>query len=169
MFLSSYTNLKFKSCWSRPTSSILNLIPSWSYLMNTSKAGSQTMNITHLNFAYCVLLASGDLFLILYYTCFHGILPNHPTLSLSRRVQKTVLYIIPTPVRVFSFRTESINQTSLDFYLAVQIHTILVHTFKLCEKFSNSDISAKNLNFISLCWFKNSVGSKIWWNLKLAP
>ena len=26
-------------------------------------------------------------------TCFNGILPNHPTLSLSHRVQKTVLYI----------------------------------------------------------------------------
>ena len=29
----------------------------------------------------------------LYYTCFHDIPPNHPTLSLSHRVQKTVLYI----------------------------------------------------------------------------
>ena len=28
-----------------------------------------------------------------YYTCFNAILPNHPTLSLSHRVQKTVLYI----------------------------------------------------------------------------
>ena len=31
--------------------------------------------------------------LISYYTCFNAILPNHPTLSLSHRVQKTVLYI----------------------------------------------------------------------------
>ena len=29
-----------------------------------------------------------------YYTCFNAILPNHPTLSLSHRVQKTVLYIL---------------------------------------------------------------------------
>ena len=29
----------------------------------------------------------------LYYTCFSAILPNHPTLSFSHRVQKTVLYI----------------------------------------------------------------------------
>ena len=28
-----------------------------------------------------------------YYTCFNAILPNYPTLSLSHRVQKTVLYI----------------------------------------------------------------------------
>ena len=29
----------------------------------------------------------------IYYTCFNAILPNHPTLSLSHRVQKTALYI----------------------------------------------------------------------------
>ena len=36
---------------------------------------------------------TGNLFHISYYTCFNAILPNHPTLSLSHRVQKTVLYI----------------------------------------------------------------------------
>ena len=36
---------------------------------------------------------TGDLFHTWYYTCFNAILPNHPTLSLSHRVQKTVLYI----------------------------------------------------------------------------
>ena len=36
---------------------------------------------------------SGDSFLIRYYTCSNAILPNHPTLALSHRVQKTVLYI----------------------------------------------------------------------------
>ena len=36
---------------------------------------------------------TGDLFHIRYYTCFNAILPHHPTLSLSHRVQKTVLYI----------------------------------------------------------------------------
>ena len=35
---------------------------------------------------------TGDSFRIWYYTCFNVILPNHPTLSLSHRVQKTVLY-----------------------------------------------------------------------------
>ena len=29
----------------------------------------------------------------IWYTCFNDILPNHPNLSLSHRVQKTVLYI----------------------------------------------------------------------------
>ena len=36
---------------------------------------------------------TGNSFHIWYYTCFTAILPNHPTLSLSHRVQKTVLYI----------------------------------------------------------------------------
>ena len=36
---------------------------------------------------------TGNLFHIWYYTCFSAILPNHPTLTLSHRVQKTVLYI----------------------------------------------------------------------------
>ena len=36
---------------------------------------------------------TGNSFHIWYYKCFNAILPNHPTLSLSHRVQKTVLYI----------------------------------------------------------------------------
>ena len=36
---------------------------------------------------------TGNSFHIWYYTCFSAILPNHPTLSLSHRVQKTVVYI----------------------------------------------------------------------------
>ena len=45
--------------------------------------------------ASCILHQTwtGDSFLIWYYTCFNAILPNYPTLSLSHRVQKTVLYI----------------------------------------------------------------------------
>ena len=45
--------------------------------------------------ASCILHRTwtGSSFLIWYYTCFNAILPNHPTLSLSHRVQKTVLYI----------------------------------------------------------------------------
>ena len=36
---------------------------------------------------------TGNSFHIWYYTCFNAILPNHPTLALSHRVQKTVLYM----------------------------------------------------------------------------
>ena len=45
--------------------------------------------------ASCILhwTWTGNLFLIWYYTCFSAILPNHPTLSLFHRVQKTLLYI----------------------------------------------------------------------------
>ena len=46
----------------------------------------QASNIVHQTW-------TGDLFHIWYYTCFNAILPNHPTLSLSHRVQKTLLYI----------------------------------------------------------------------------
>ena len=38
---------------------------------------------------------TGDSFHIWCYTYFNAILPNHPTLSLSHRVQKTVLYTTP--------------------------------------------------------------------------
>ena len=38
---------------------------------------------------------TGDLFHIWYYTCFNDILPNHPTLSLSHRVQKTSFWCLP--------------------------------------------------------------------------
>ena len=46
----------------------------------------QTSSIVHRTW-------TGDSFHIRYYTCFNAILPNLPTLSLSHRVQKTVLYI----------------------------------------------------------------------------
>ena len=44
--------------------------------------------------ASCILHRTwtGNSFLIWYYTCFNAILPNHPTLSLSHRVQKSVLH-----------------------------------------------------------------------------
>ena len=45
--------------------------------------------------ASCIMhrTGPGDLFHIWYYACFNAIFPNHPTLALSHRVQKTVLYI----------------------------------------------------------------------------
>ena len=46
----------------------------------------QAPSIMHLTW-------TGNSFHIWYYTSFNAILPNHPTLSLSHRVQKTVLYI----------------------------------------------------------------------------
>ena len=51
--------------------------------------------LVHQPQASCILHRTwtGDSFHIWYYTCFNAILPNHPTLSLSHRVQKTVIYI----------------------------------------------------------------------------
>ena len=45
--------------------------------------------------ASCILHRTwtGDSFHIRDYTCFNAILPNHPTLVLSHRVQKSVLHI----------------------------------------------------------------------------
>ena len=45
--------------------------------------------------ASCILHRTwtGDSFHTWYYTCFNAILPNHPTLFHSHRVQNTVLYI----------------------------------------------------------------------------
>ena len=49
----------------------------------------------HQPWASCILHQTwtGNSFHIRYYTCFNAILPNPPTLSLSHRVHKTVLYI----------------------------------------------------------------------------
>ena len=49
----------------------------------------------HQPWASCIMhwTWTGDSFHIWSYTCFNVILPNHPTLALSHRVQKTVLYI----------------------------------------------------------------------------
>ena len=50
--------------------------------------------LVHQPQASCTLHQTwtADSFHIWYYTYFNAILPNHPTLSLSHRVQKTVLY-----------------------------------------------------------------------------
>ena len=60
--------------------------PSWTPLPTPSPGSSQCISLMHRTW-------TGDSFHIWYYTCFNAILPNHPTLVLSHRVQKTVLYI----------------------------------------------------------------------------
>ena len=49
----------------------------------------------HQPWAPCIMHQTwtGDSFHIWYYTCFNAILLNHPTLSLSHRVQKTSIYL----------------------------------------------------------------------------
>ena len=69
--------------------------PSWNPLLPPLPAPSLWVIPGHQHQTSCILhwTWTGDSFLIWYYTCFSAILPNHATLTLSHRVQKTVLYI----------------------------------------------------------------------------
>ena len=69
--------------------------PSWTPPPTSLPIPSLWVIPVHQPQVSCILHRTwtGDSFLIWYYTCFNAILPNHPTLSLSHRVQKTVLYI----------------------------------------------------------------------------
>ena len=69
--------------------------PTWTLLPTSLPIPSLWIILVHQPQASCILHQTwtGDLFLIWYYTCFNAILPNHLTLSLSHRFQKTVLYI----------------------------------------------------------------------------
>ena len=66
----------------KPPPSSLPIPSLWVILVHQPQASS----IVHQTW-------TGNLFHTWYYTCFNAILPNHLTLSLSYRVQKTVLYI----------------------------------------------------------------------------
>ena len=67
---------------------ILNLPPSSPHTIPLGRpsAVAPSTSIVHRTW-------TGNSFHTWYYTCFNAILPNHHTLSLSHRVQKTVLYI----------------------------------------------------------------------------
>ena len=67
------------TCVPHPEPSSLPIPSLWVIPVHQSQASS----IVHRTWA-------GDSFHIWYYTYFNAILPNHPTLSLSHRVQKTV-------------------------------------------------------------------------------
>ena len=63
-----------------------SLLPPHTNPLGRPSAPAQATNIVHRTW-------TGNSFHIWYYTCFNAILPNHSTISLSHRVQKTVLYI----------------------------------------------------------------------------
>ena len=69
--------------------------PSWTPPPTSLPIPSLWVFPVHQPRASCIMhwTWTGNLFHIWYYTCFSAILPNHPTLALSHRVQKTVLYI----------------------------------------------------------------------------
>ena len=82
---------------------------------------------------------TGDSFHIWYYTCFNAILPNHPTLSLSHRVQQTVLYICVSFAMwlYFCFANEFICTIFLDFTYK-QYHMMFVFLTSLNMTISRS-------------------------------
>ena len=82
----------------------INMNPPWVYTCSRSWTPPPTsfpvpslwVIPVHQPRASCIMdqPRSGDSFHIWYCTCFNAIFPNHPTLTLSHRVQKTVLYIL---------------------------------------------------------------------------
>ena len=69
---------------------------------------------------------TGDSFLKWYYICLHAIPPNHPTLSLSHRVQKTVLYICVSLL------------SHIQGYRSVQISSVAQSCPTLCDPMNHS-------------------------------
>ena len=79
-----------------------NMNPPWMYMCSSSWTPLPPFPIpslwvipVHQPRLSCIMYWTwtGNLFHIWYYTSFNAILPSHPTLALSHRVQKTVLYI----------------------------------------------------------------------------
>ena len=92
---------------------------------------------------------TGDSFLTWYYTCFNAILPNHPTLSLSHRVQKTVLYIC---VSVAVSHTKLWYIYTMEYYSAIKKNTfesVLMRWMKL-EPTIQSEVSQKEKHQYSM-------------------
>ena len=63
---------------------------------------------------------TGDLFHTWYYTCFNAILPNHPTLSLSHRVQR----LFYTSVSLLLSRTQGYCYHLSKFHIYVLVYCI---------------------------------------------
>ena len=89
--------------------------------------------------ASCIMHSTwtGNLFHILYYTCVNDIAPNHPTLSLSHRVQKTVLYICDS--------TEFVTASSLCFFelLSLSMTNLSLIIYSLFTYFFSSSTHMK--------------------------
>ena len=59
---------------------------------------------------------TGDSFHIWYYACFNATLPNHPTLTLSHRVQKTVLCLFAVSQKSYHFHLSKFSKISKKGY-----------------------------------------------------
>ena len=97
----------------------------------------------HQPHASCIMQQTwtGDFFLIWYYTSFNAILSNHPTLSLSHWVQKSVLYIC------VSFAVFHIESSVPSFQIPYIYVSIL---FWCCFSFSLTSLCIIGSSFIHL-------------------
>ena len=92
----------------------IDLNPPWVYMCSPSwsplptpfpshpSGSSQCTSPEHT--VSCIKSGLSDSFHIWYFTCFNGILPYHPTLVLSHKVQKTVQYVCVS----FGVQTDSL-------------------------------------------------------------
>ena len=100
--------------------------PSWTPPPNSLPVPSRWVIPVHQPQASCILHRTwtGDSFLIWYYTCFYAILPNHPTLFLSYRVQKTVLYI-SWDILIINFLLPWLMKSSVIKILIINIFEVI--------------------------------------------
>ena len=98
-----------------PHPELPSLLPSRTIPLGRSSAPAQASSIMHRTW-------TGDSFHIWYYTCFNAILPNHPTLSLSHRVQKPVLYICVS----FAVSHTGLLLPSFKFHIYALVYCIVV-------------------------------------------
>ena len=71
---------------------------------------------------------TGDSFLIWYYTCFSAILPNHPTLSLSHRVQRlfyTSVSLLPSRIQGYHYHLSKFHIYVLVYCIGVFLSGLL--------------------------------------------
>ena len=80
--------------------------------------------------ASCIMYQTwtGNSFPLWYYICFNAILPNHATLSLSHRVQKTVLYICVFCCLAYRYHLSKFHMYVLVYCIGVFLSGILYFT-----------------------------------------
>ena len=77
--------------------------------------------------ASCIMhwIWTGDSFHIRYYTCFNAILPNHPTLSFSHRVQKTAVSLLLSRIQGYHYHLSKFHIYVLVYWIGVFLSGLL--------------------------------------------